>query len=88
MRYMLIEVNNLFLSINIKTEIFTSKTKAFNCMKKALYYRLEMDNNEDMMGLLESGVEFSNAVLHHDNAYIYQGYGELYLYHHWKIVEI
>lgn len=53
-------------------------------MKSELFNRLKMDNGEKWIGLLEEGVELSNAILNKDSAYIYQGQ----TYHHWKIIEI
>ena len=45
-----------------------------------------MDGDEKNIDLLADGVEFSNAILNENDAYIYQNFGETY--HHWKIIEV
>ena len=63
-----------------------TKEEAYNKMKTALYNRLKMDGDEKNIDLLADGVEFSNAILNENDAYIYQNFGETY--HHWKIIEV
>ena len=85
MKYMLITVRNI-LKIEITTEVCNTKEEAYNKMKTALYNRLKMDGDENLIDLLADGLEFSNTVLNETDAYIYQNFGETY--HHWKIVEV
>lgn len=85
MRYMLITVRNIF-HVEIITKIYGSKEDAVNQMKTELYNRLKIDGDEKKMEFLESGIELSNAVLHENDAYIYQDFGNTF--HHWEIVEV
>ena len=85
MKYILITVRNI-LKIEITTEVCNTKEEAYNKMKTALYNRLKMDGDENLIDLLADGLEFSNTVLNENDAYIYQNFGETY--HHWKIVEV
>lgn len=57
-------------------------------MKTALYNRIKMDENntDQYMEMLEDGIEFSNMILKENSAYIYQDFGETY--HYWKIIEV
>ena len=85
MKYILITVRNI-LKVEIITEICDTKEEAYNKMKTALYNRLKMDGDEKNIDLLADGIEFSNAILNENDAYIYQNFGETY--HHWKIIEV
>ena len=85
MKYILITVRNIF-KVEIITEVCDTKEEAYNKMKTALYNRLKMDGDENLIDLLANGLKFSNAVLNENDAYIYQNFGETY--HHWKIVEV
>lgn len=85
MKYILITVRNIF-KVEIITEVCDTKEEAYNKMKTALYNRLKMDGDENLIDLLANGLEFSNTVLNENDAYIYQNFGETY--HHWKIVEV
>ena len=85
MKYILITVRNI-LKVEIITEVCDTKEEAYNKMKTALYNRLKMDGDENLIDILANGLEFSNTVLNENDAYIYQNFGETY--HHWKIVEV
>ena len=85
MKYILITVRNI-LKMEIITEICDTKEEAYNKMKTALYNRLKMDGDENLIDLLANGLKFSNTVLNENDAYIYQNFGETY--HHWKIIEV
>lgn len=89
MKYILITVRKIFI-LEIITESCETKEEAVKKMKAALLARIKMDGSEKEaekeMELLEDGIEFSNAILKENEAYIYQDCGEVF--HHWKIVEI
>lgn len=85
MKHVLITVKNVF-KIEILTEICDTREEAYGKMKEALRKRLIMDGADDIMPALEEGIEFSNAVLHESDAYIFQGFDTIS--HHWKIIEV
>ena len=85
MKYILITVRNI-LKVEIITEVCDTREEAYSKMKTALYNRLKMDGDENLIDLLANGLKFSNAILNENDAYIYQNFGETY--HHWKIIEV